>query len=72
MDLQNDFTAVNNLDPKSRSQTLHILDKYSKIAAPEMPASEESSFAQGDVKKVNGGGGGFNKRIRNEKNYDQK
>ena len=40
VDLKNDFNTGNNLYPKSRPQTLHILEKYSKIAAPKMPASE--------------------------------
>ena len=32
MDIQKDFTNVNNLYPKSRTQTLHLLEKYSKIS----------------------------------------
>ena len=40
VDLQNDFTTGNNLYPKSGPQTLHLLDKYSKIAATIMPESK--------------------------------
>ena len=69
VDLQNDFTTGNNLYPKSRPQTLHLLEKYSNIAAPKMTASEGSSFEQGDANKVNGGGGGRNKRGGDDKNY---
>jgi hypothetical protein len=31
VDLQNDFTTGDNLYPKNRQQTLHLLDKYSKL-----------------------------------------
>ena len=55
VDIQNDFTTGNNLYPNFRPQPLHLLGKYSKIAAPKMPASQGSPFAQGYVKKVNVG-----------------
>ena len=46
VDLQNDFTTGDNHYPKTRQQTLHLLDKYSKTAAPRIQASEGTSFAQ--------------------------
>ena len=51
VDLQNYFTTGNNLYPKYRPQTLHILDKYRKISAPKIPASEGLSFLQVYVNK---------------------
>ena len=51
--LQNNFITGNNLYPKSRPQTLHLLDKYSKIAVPKIPTSEILSFAQGDANRGN-------------------
>ena len=41
VDIQNNFTTGNNLYPKSCPQTLHLMDKYSKIAAIKMPSSKE-------------------------------
>ena len=35
VDLQNDFTTGNNLYPKYRPQTIHLLEKYSKIVVPK-------------------------------------
>ena len=72
VDIHNYFTTGNNLYPKSRPQTLHLLEKYSKIAAPKMPSSEGSSFAQGDVNKANEGRGGRNKICRDDRTYDNK
>ena len=72
VDLQNDFTTRNNLYPKSRTQTLHLLEKYSKIAASNFSAYEGSFFAQEAVNKVNGGRGGRNKRVRDDKTYDKR
>ena len=72
VDLQNDFTTRNNLYPKSRTQTLHLLEKYSKIAASKFSAYEGSSFSQGDVNKGNGGRGGRNKRVGDDKTYDKR
>ena len=40
MDLHNDFTTVNKIYPNSCPQNLHMLDKYSKIDIPKIPASE--------------------------------
>ena len=34
VDLQNDFTTGDNRYPKTRQQTLHLLDKYSKTVVP--------------------------------------
>ena len=70
--LQNDFTMENILYPKSRPQTLHLLDKYIKIASPNISASEGSSFAQGVFNKVNGGIRGRNKKRRDDKTYVKK
>jgi hypothetical protein len=53
VDLRNDFTTSSNRYPKTRQQTLHLLDKYSKtVVVPKMTSSEGSSFTQ------NGGKGG--------------
>ena len=62
LDLHNDFTTGNNPYPKSCPQTLHLLKKYKKIAAPKIPASKVSSFAQGYANKGNGGRGGVKKK----------
>jgi hypothetical protein len=40
VDLQNDFTTGNNHYPKTRQQTLHLLDKYSKTVVPKTTPSE--------------------------------
>ncbi len=55
VDLKNDFTTGDNRYPKTRQQTLHLLDKYSKTVVPKTTTSEGSSFAQ---KSGRGGGGG--------------
>ena len=72
VDIQNDFTIKNNQYPKSHPKTLHLLDKYSKIAVPKMPASEGSSFAQGDSNKGNVRRDGGNKRGGYDKTYNKK
>jgi len=51
VDLKNNFTTGNNHFPKTRQQTLHLLDKYSKTAVTKTTPSEGTSFAQ------SGGGG---------------
>ena len=51
VDLKNDFTTGDNHYPKTRQQTLHLLDKYSKTVVTKTTASEGTSFAQ------SGGGG---------------
>ena len=53
VDLQNDFTTGDNRYPKTRQQTLHLLDKYSKITVPKATLSEGASFAQGGGKGNN-------------------
>jgi hypothetical protein len=45
-DLQNDFTTGDNRYPKNRQQSLHLLDKYSKMIMPKMTQSEGRSFVQ--------------------------
>ena len=45
-DLQNGFTTGDNRYPKTRQETLHLLDKYSKNVVPKSTASEGSSFLQ--------------------------
>jgi hypothetical protein len=56
VDLRNNFTTGSNRYPKTRQQTLHLLDKYSKtVVVPKMTSSEGSSFAQ---KGGRGGRGG--------------
>ena len=47
VDLQNDFTTGDNHYPKTRQQTLHLLDKYSKTTVTKPTSSEGASFAQG-------------------------
>ena len=71
VDLQNNFTIINNLLPNYSSQALHLLDKYSKIAAPNVSKSEGLLFEQGDVNKGNGGRGGLNNKGRDDKDYDK-
>ena len=39
-----------NRYPKTRQETLHLLDKYSKVATPKMIVSEGTLFAQLDNK----------------------
>jgi hypothetical protein len=56
-DLQNDFTTGDNHYPKTRQQTLHLLDKCSKSAVTKPISCEGASFAQGG-----GGGNGKNKK----------
>jgi hypothetical protein len=51
--LQNNFTTGENRYPKSRQQTLHLLDKYSKTVVAKVTYSEGTSFAQ----KIDRGGG---------------
>jgi hypothetical protein len=41
--LQNDFTTGDNHYPKTRQQTLHLLDKYSKTAVTKLTNSEGAS-----------------------------
>ena len=65
MDLQNDFTTGDNRYPKTRQQTLHLLDKYCKTTAPTTTPSEGTSFAQQE--KVNGGGRGDKSKKRHGK-----
>ena len=72
VDIQNDFTTRNKLYLTFRPQTLHLLEKYSKIAASNFSAYEGSLFAQEAVNKVNGGRGGRNKRVRDDKTYDKR
>jgi hypothetical protein len=45
-DLQNGFTTGDNRYPKTRQETLHLLDKYSKNVVPKTTVSEGASFAQ--------------------------
>ena len=49
--IKNDFTMGNNIYPKNHPQTLHLLDKYSKIDVPKISASEGLLIAQGDANK---------------------
>jgi len=57
MDLQNDFTTGDNRYPKTRQQTLHLLDKYSKTVVPKTPISEGMAFAQRGGRGGRGGAG---------------
>ena len=71
MGIQNDFTTWNNQYPNSCPRTLHLLDKYSKISASKIPASEGFLFLQVDSIKGNGGRGGHNNRVGYDKTYDK-
>ena len=62
VDLQNDFTTGDNHYPKTRQQTLHLLDKYSKTVVSKSTNSEGASFAQG-------GGDGQKKKESFDKKY---
>jgi hypothetical protein len=54
--LRNNFTTGSNRYPKTRQQTLHLLNKYSKtVVVPKTTSSEGSSFTQ---KGGRGGRGG--------------
>jgi hypothetical protein len=56
VDLRNNFTTGSNRYPKTRQQTLHLLDKFSKtVVVPKMTSSEGLSVAQ---KGGRGGRGG--------------
>ena len=68
MDIQNNFTIRNNIYPKYRPQTLHLLDKNSKIDVPKMPESKGSLFVKVDATKAKGGRVGDNKRGGDDKN----
>jgi hypothetical protein len=57
VDIQNEFTTGDNLYPKNRQQTQHLLDKYSKSVIPKASQSKGASFAQ---KSGRGGGRGNN------------
>ena len=48
--LQNGFTIRDNRYSKKCQETLHLLDKYSKVATPKTIVSEGTSFAQLDNK----------------------
>jgi hypothetical protein len=45
-DLQNDFTTGDNRYPKTREQTIHLLDKYRKISVLKTTQSEGTSFSK--------------------------
>jgi hypothetical protein len=68
-DLQNDFTTGDNCYPRNRQQTLHLLDKYSKLTATKPQPSEGTAFAQEG--KGKGGGksnhDGFDKKYWKDK-----
>ena len=56
-DLQNVFNTGDNRYPKTRKETLHLLDKYSKNAVPKKTVSEGASFLQQDS---------YNKKVMEE------
>ena len=72
MDLENYFTAVNNIYSKSHTQNLHVLYKCSKIAVPKMPASKVSPSSHRYSNKVNDEIGGGKNIGRYDKTYDKK
>jgi hypothetical protein len=71
VDLKNDFTTGYNRYPKNRQQTLHLLEKYSKIVIPKVTQSEGTSFAQ---KGGRGGGRSYNDNGKGHEcsTYDKK
>jgi hypothetical protein len=71
VDLQNDFNTGDNLYPKNRQQTLHLLDKYSKTLVPKVTQSEGTSFSQ---KGVRGSGRRYNGNGKDHESstYDKK
>jgi hypothetical protein len=72
VDLQNDFTTDDNLYPKNRQHTLHLLDKYRKAVVAKVTHSEGTSFAQ---KGERGGGNRIssgNGKYRDSSTYDKK
>ena len=66
VDLQNDFTVGDNKYPKTRQQTLHLLDKYTKTTVPKAGQSEGTSFAQKGGKGNAKGGKGKDKSFDKE------
>ena len=73
MDLQNDFTTGDNCYPKNWQQTLHLLDKYSKMAVIKPPESEGTTFAQkGDKDKDKNKNKNKKKDNDDQKPYDKK
>jgi hypothetical protein len=72
VDLQNNFTTGNNLYPRNRQQTLHLLDKYSKTVIAKVTQSEGTSFTH---KGGRGGGNrssSGNRKGRDSSTYDKK
>lgn len=57
-DLQNDFTTGDNRYPKTRQETLHLLDKYTKTVVSKPTQSEGTAFAQKGGKAGKGAGKG--------------
>jgi hypothetical protein len=64
------FTMSNNCYPKTRQQTLHLLDNHSKTIAPKPTPSEASSFAQHTGRGL--GGRGRGKGGGQQKPFDKK
>jgi hypothetical protein len=70
VDLQNDFAAGDNRDPKNRQQTLHLLDKYSKTVFARATQSEGTSFVQRGGRY--GFRGGANEKSKDSNTYHTK
>ena len=68
-DLQDDYAKGQHRHPKTRQETLHLLDNYTKTAMQRTPTLEGSSFAQKDEgwRQVRGKNG---KNGKNKKGYD--
>ena len=69
-DLQNGFTTGDNRYPRTRQQTLHLLDKYSKTITATAVQSEGTSFAQNggkDKKKGKGNSDDYDKKYWKDK-----
>ena len=70
------FTMGRNDYPKTRQQTLHLLDNHSKTTTPKTTPSEASSFAQhsgkGSSGKERGKGGGKKRTFDKQKFKDHK
>ena len=68
-DLVNNYCKGDNHYPKTRQETLHLLDKYSKSIIARTVISEKSSFAQTSGQSR---GGKNNSSGGNKQNYDVK
>jgi hypothetical protein len=69
LNLQNDFTTVDNRYPKNHQQTFHLLNKYSKKDVAKVTQSEGTSFAKRSG--IGGGCGGRSGNVKSHDNFDK-